>query len=541
MLVFRKRTRESSGEQLRRELEAALPEDARCDATEALLRAGEIECALADAGGPELSIAMQLTDALAACFVRGAAFDRARCLRLLARVPLPRQLSLRTPEGFAYYALLPRQYVELAQRVDARAALVIGIRSIGTSLGALVRAALQARNVDTARISVRPEGHPWDRRVTWSEDQLAIIHQQLAAGACFAVVDEGPGLSGSSFLAVAAALEGCGVSPGHIHLCCSHAPDPQRLFAPHAAERWSRYRVHPIKVSAPQARALSPAIWREHCYGIAAEWPAVWSALERIKLLSADGRWLDKFEGLPPYGSAPYARAELLAAAGHGPSVSALSDGFARYPFVAGRAGSERDLDEALLDELARYCTFRTRAFAVGNADPSALAEMLRVNALEGLTADVGARVSLAVEQPIVADARMQPHKWRRDRSGRWTKLDGNADGDAHLLPGPCDVCWDLAGAIVEWRMPDAAADRFIARFERLAGTRVRARLAGYRAAYCAQRMGEMAFAAKSDDGAERMRAQAAHLHYRHALASVLRALAVPTPLPEDERDAWSQ
>ena len=52
------------------------------------------------------------------------------------------------------------------------------------------------------------------------------------------IADEGPGLSGSSFLAVADALADAGVAREHIVVLPSHDPDPSRLCAPDAARRW---------------------------------------------------------------------------------------------------------------------------------------------------------------------------------------------------------------------------------------------------------------------------------------------------------------
>src|SRR3954463_5796850 len=53
----------------------------------------------------------------------------------------PREVGLRVPEGFAFYAVYPEAYVDAARRLKLSAsARVIGIRSIGTSLAAVVAA-----------------------------------------------------------------------------------------------------------------------------------------------------------------------------------------------------------------------------------------------------------------------------------------------------------------------------------------------------------------------------------------------------------------
>ena len=61
---------------------------------------------------------------------------------------------------------------------------------------------------------MRPEGHPFDRILRWSDKQLAWFAKASRADAMFVIVDEGPGLSGSSFLSVAEALCDAGVPAG---------------------------------------------------------------------------------------------------------------------------------------------------------------------------------------------------------------------------------------------------------------------------------------------------------------------------------------
>ena len=85
--------------------------------------------------------------------------------------------------------------------------LVVGIRSIGTTLSAVAAAAARARGIAAERITVRPQGHPYNRTAEFTAEQMAAVSRAVSSGASFVVVDEGPGLSGSSFL-------GCGRSAG---------------------------------------------------------------------------------------------------------------------------------------------------------------------------------------------------------------------------------------------------------------------------------------------------------------------------------------
>src|SRR5262249_29689910 len=157
--------------------------------------------------------------------------------RLLENIPQCGIVDVSIPEGFAYYALHPLDYADLVERTElgARSALVIGIRSIGTTLSAVVAAKLRQLGTAAERITVRPIGHPYDRRCEFNPKQCEKIAHGLASDAEFLICDEGPGRSGSSFLSVAEALERQGIPQSKITLLTSHQSDPAALCAPDAA------------------------------------------------------------------------------------------------------------------------------------------------------------------------------------------------------------------------------------------------------------------------------------------------------------------
>lgn len=535
MLVYRDGSRTCSGAALARSLAAALARTPRGDrastAVDALLRAGELECALADAGDPAAAAAAAATDAAAAhLFGTGSAFHLAGAVEQLSRHTLPARLSVKTPEGYAYYALHPLAYDAPARAAarGARQIAVVGVRSIGTSLGAAVCAALAHDGHPAERISVRPTGHPYGRTLHFDRAQRAFVDRLRSAGARFLVVDEGPGLSGSTLLAVAEAIERAGVAPARIALLCSHAPEPGRLIAANAAARFARYARH--AASPPRARDgvdVSAGRWRRSVFGAdASRWPPSRGWLERCKWWSREEGWIDKFEGLGPYGEAALERARALADAGFGPEVRAADGGYARYTWLAGRPPCPRDLDRALIDRLAAYCAFRVRAFAVpaSSVDVDAFVRMMGVNVAEALGQGVSACDELPLRSPIIPDARMQPYEWRL-AAGGLRKLDGHADGEGHLLTGPCDVCWDIAGAAVEWEMDAHAESALVARFARLCGDNVAQRLPLYVTAYCALRVGELTLLLPSADRDEARRIGTALQSYRDRLARSVNAV----------------
>jgi hypothetical protein len=110
---------------------------------------------------------------------------------------------------------------------------------------------------------------------------------------------------------------------------------------------------------------------------------------------------------------------------------------------------------------------------------------------------------------------------------GRYYKVDGHGDGDGHLLPGPCDACWDLAGAIVEWRMSESQSEAFVSAYERETRDLVHRRLPNYLVAYCALRVGELSLAALSAGADEAPRIERARTEYRNAVGYLLRKRGV--------------
>jgi hypothetical protein len=252
MLVYRSSQRCLSAQQVREGLQTAID---RSDSIEALLRSGELECALADMSHSEAEPCARLCDALALRVLGRGETTRRQLQAQLNALSLPESLTMKTPEGYAYYALSPLAYARLALSLDIAAELpvaVLGVRSIGTSLSAIVSQSLREKRRKVERISVRPSGDPWQRELRWTEAENRFVMRHILAHALFLVVDEGPGMSGSTFLAVAEALEASGVAAADILLLCSHPLQPERLVTSHAIERFARYRSHAIESMHPE-------------------------------------------------------------------------------------------------------------------------------------------------------------------------------------------------------------------------------------------------------------------------------------------------
>jgi hypothetical protein len=293
---------------------------------------------------------------------------------------------------------------------------------------------------------------------------------------------------------VAEALGECGVANDKIHFIGSRAVNPATLRAANASERWARYHFHVMQAAplAPEGagESLSGGTWRKRFGCTESNMPASWTPLEPAKFLAKDERSIFKFEGLGRYGEAIGSRAKLLAARNFSPPYLGNSRGFGSYEFVPGRMLGLCDRSTELLERIADYLSLRLASFASDEAQAPELEKMLRWNwKLEFDEELPVAESQLVAKRVVLCDGRMSPHKWLRTDQGELLKLDGGAHGDNHFFPGPCDIAWDVAGAIVEWELSDAERDSFLREYESRSGDAVRERLAPYLLAYATFRL----------------------------------------------------
>jgi hypothetical protein len=521
------------------------------DAFEALLAVCDYEGALADAGDAvhQLRVAARVADHLGEVVARGAwrPEDRACFAREVAR--LVSGASDRRPcvrkraEGFAYYSLRPADVIRGLPSCDGdRAITVVGIRTIGTPLAALAAAGLALRypDRDVARFTVRPEGDPYDRRVLPRSvvDHMvaAAIAVRLGERGPVIVIDEGPGLSGSSFLAVAEWLETAGAEVGQIILYGSRRPDPSGLCAPDAARRWGRYRSEAFAgPPLPEGVDLGGGRWRAALGLLPAAWPDALPLTDREKRLrfdlEANGRAsIEKFEGLGEYGRACRERLDRLAEAGLGPPVVAVDPdrGTVTTSLIAG-ARPQRRAFRRWAPRLVEYCAWRARDAAFvcrwDEADPDLLIEATLHNAEQELGAAPDAR-ALRVIRPLIVDGRLQPWEWIVTSTGALLKTDASSHGDDHFLPGPTDIAWDLAGVIVEWDLDETDRGAFLEAYGSVSGDRDLTRIGAFEVAYAAFRAAAYGMVRPTEDEDEnaRRRDERARLRERGR-----RALARPS------------
>jgi len=256
----------ASADTLAREL-ATAQTNSRDAARAYLIRAGQLEQGIEDCplATPEQRLgARALTDHAARLFLEEAGHSPLRQAPSppppIAIFPGNYPLHVKFPEGFEFYTLYPEQYIAAAEQwarhAQSKPVLVVGIRSIGTTLSAVVKAALEAGGFQAFRITCRPYGHPFSRRVELNVG--ATDFDQAIA------VDEGPGLSGSSMAAVHSALTCLGIKkitfmPGHagepgeaasgeIKRCWSSTP---KIVVPLSHVRWGKMSLEELLSQRP--------------------------------------------------------------------------------------------------------------------------------------------------------------------------------------------------------------------------------------------------------------------------------------------------
>jgi hypothetical protein len=558
----------------------------------ALIDAGELAQGLADAQFADLGhdTRSDLTDAVMAlmmgiaCCVRESwwsGFARLGVLpeastRSLTALPLPDVITTKTAEGFSLYSLYPETYLEAAGAMDAgRPTRVIGLRSVGAPLAAVVAAGLGMRSA----VTLRPTGHPFYREVKLAE---ALATEILAdKEARFAVVDEGPGMSGSSFGAVADFLETGGIKRNRIHFFPSHWGMPGGCSSDHHRQRWQQARRHVVdigdmlihKPQRPEHRLetwaadlvgppagglteISAGGWRTIRYAREAEWPPVKVQLERRKFLlpTADATWLLKFVGLGSMGARKLTRALSLHAAGFTPDVAGFRHGFLVERWIDGAVSLDQDFGDRdrLVAQVGRYLGFRARHFEATTeqgASLKALAEMARFNTSQILGEEAardldrllhdGTWLEGAVRR-VETDNRLHAWEWLHAPDGRLLKTDALDHHAGHDLIGCQDIAWDIAGATIELNLSDSEQNRLCRIVAEQSGHPVnRDLLALLTPCYPAFQMADHAMAADAaaPESGEAKRLRAAADRYARRLKQII-ATGHPNRSPMDTRIA---
>jgi hypothetical protein len=165
----------------------------------------------------------------------------------------------------------------------------------------------------------------------------------------------------------------------------------------------------------------------------------------------------------------------VLARAGFLPEVHRVENGYLLSDFVEGRPLSSDSATSALLDRVTAYLRRRRDAFPSNREAPiREIENMVRVNVEEGLGPYWSDRASAASRACRLAaeeggtteiDGRMLPHEWLETRDG-FLKTDALDHFDDHFFPGSQNLCWDVAGFLTEFEIPQKYASCITSRLK---------------------------------------------------------------------------
>lgn len=552
MIVYRKTEEESVTSELLSDV-YALAERAASTmrheaATELLIETGRLEAGIVDAMFPDVdgvneqsSAARRATIIAAHAFI--ASWDNrtddaaawagrlGNALSGLRTMTLPWKIRTRVPEGFAHYGLFPEVYIKAARDFFAAGsqeeAVCVGLRSIGTSLSAIVAAALEEKGCQVRSFTLRPKGHPFKRKARLSPMLEGIIR---SVGGNFLIVDEGPGLSGTSFASAAKKISSLGIPDNRIVIFPSWDPDGSSFISAEAREVWARHRKYVSSFEElwlqsgrlareasvdPGLLDISAGMWRHLFFERESDYPATHPRHERRKYLSGKpGRGRDsvllKFAGHGRFGRRKLARAEALADAGFCLPASGICNGFIKSEFTISRPLIGCAVNQVLLDQMAGYLAFIRRNFAADSGmEFDEFVQMATKNIALGLGNEWAGKASCLEKfrdvytggVPVEVDGRMNPVEWLLTRKG-YKKADSVDHCMDQFFPWRQDISWDLASAIIEFDMSPMEQHYLISKYSVLARDEVsRERLRLHMAAYLAFRLGYASFAAKELSG----------------------------------------
>jgi hypothetical protein len=507
-------------------------------AVKLLIDCGELECALTDIickGEDSVTstvlLLREMTVAAGKIFVQSwenGHVDRTQCYRFhsiisaLKGLYLPEIVQSGVSEGFAFYGLFPETYLEAAKKFasqcNKKSLTVIGIRTIGTTLSAIVSATLTLLGYDTASFTVRPVGEPFDRKIRVSNELKKDIKSKINES--FIITDEGPGLSGSSFGGTAQFLSELGVCDKNIIYFPSWEPQSSMLNCRMARDHWERHsrisgsfesvwidtgRMQRL-FNADSLIDLSAGMWREklskNCSGL----PPVHPHHERRKYLVVksavknEPATLIKFSGLGRYGEMTCQRAAHLQKSGCSLPVKSYASGFIEYEFIENNYRWIKDITLDFLYSAAKYTAFLKKTFPVNVIEsPEAMIEMVKVNITESIGDSFLDKLniyqkyiddSLYMKNGTAVDGKMQLHKWFHYEN-RYIKTDHTDHHHDQFFPGNQDIAWDIAGGCIEWNLNNDHEKYFIDAYIKESGdTSVVNRVLPNKIAYCAFRVG---------------------------------------------------
>jgi hypothetical protein len=350
----------------------------------------------------------------------------------------------------------------------------------------------------------------------------------------FLIVDEGPGLSGSSFGITAEVLSGLGIPDDQIIFISSWEPDGSGLISELGKTRWKKHKKFSASFedtwlkngrlvkSFPHKEILdiSNGRWRSLFYINEEEFPLTYPVEERKKFLCSkfplqlengvllntwkilpnnNNIFMIKFAGLGRYGKALFERSKILSDASLIPPVVDLQNGFLIFNFIEGLPLKKENISFEFINSTAKYLSFLYNKFP---ASPSRNFEemfnMIHENVCEYLGESWAKMIdnkkklfaNLYSSLAVAVDGHMFPHEWITSKE-RCLKTDAVTHHADQFFPGCQSILWDIVGFSIESNLDSKNESYFIKRFSDLSGFRkIGDSLDFYKLAYLSFRMG---------------------------------------------------
>lgn len=439
----------------------------------------------------------------------------------------PGNIKVNVPEGFVYYGLYPETYIDAADRFyekyEPGNVVCIGIRSIGTQLSALVSAQLINNNCNVHSFTVRLKGHPFSRYLVLSRELENFVRDNNHLW--FIIVDEGPGLSGSTIGGTVNKLLILGVDPKKIVIFPSWESDGRNFVSKTAREIWPGFEKFVgefqhlwIKSGKLETgfncdilKEFSAGLWRKHLIQSEKDYPAVHPHHEKRKyLLKGKGKenntiLLAKFAGLGNYGKEIIKRGIVLGKSRFCPEIRGYANGFVIMPFIEGVPMKPENVDEEFIKFVAEYFALINNEFTAElTATWENMTAMILQNTTEGLGSEWVENAQRVIKQfpsssyqhnVVAIDGHVMSHEWIKTENG-FKKVDSLEHWSDQFFIGCQNIAWDIAGFIIEFELEEKMKRKLVDHYIRLTNdVDIESRLPFYLTAYCAFRIGYITLA----------------------------------------------
>lgn len=439
----------------------------------------------------------------------------------------PGNIKVNVPEGFVYYGLYPETYIDAADRFyekyEPGNVVCIGIRSIGTQLSALVSAQLINNNCNVHSFTVRLKGHPFSRYLVLSRELENFVRDNNHLW--FIIVDEGPGLSGSTIGGTVNKLLILGVDPKKIVIFPSWESDGRNFVSKTAREIWPGFEKFVgefqhlwIKSGKLETgfncdilKEFSAGLWRKHLLQSEKDYPAVHPHHEKRKyLLKGKGKenntiLLAKFAGLGNYGKEIIKRGIVLGKSRFCPEIRGYANGFVIMPFIEGVPMKPENVDEEFIKFVAEYFALINNEFTAElTATWENMTAMILQNTTEGLGSEWVENAQRVIKQfpsssyqhnVVAIDGHVMSHEWIKTENG-FKKVDSLEHWSDQFFIGCQNIAWDIAGFMIEFELEEKMKRKLVDHYIRLTNdVDIESRLPFYLTAYCAFRIGYITLA----------------------------------------------